>query len=80
MQAKWAAPAIAAMTFCLLGATACSGKFLGGAAAGAGVAGSAYEYQNKEALEDLENDYKAGKIKRKEYERRKDEIGDRSLI
>ncbi|MGH8470406.1 MAG: hypothetical protein ACREVY_15970 [Gammaproteobacteria bacterium] len=25
-------------------------------------------------------DYKAGKIKRKEYERRKDEIGDRSLI
>ena len=38
------------------------------------------EYQNKEALEDLEDDYKAGRIKRKEYERRKDEIGDRSLI
>lgn len=78
MHAKRAAPAIAAMTFCLLGAAACSGKFLGGAAAGAGVAGGAYE--NKEALEDLEDDYKAGKIERKEYERRKDEIGDRSLI
>lgn len=48
---------------------------MGGAAAGVGVAGGAYEYQNKEALEDLGDDYKAGKIKRKDYERRKDEIG-----
>lgn len=58
----------------------CSGKFWGGTAAGAAAAGGAYELQNKRALEELEDDLKAGRIDREEYERRKDEIEDRSIL
>ena len=60
--------------------TGCSGWFWGGAAAGAAGAGAAYEIQNREALEDLEEDYKNEKISREEYERRKKEIEDRSIV
>lgn len=52
----------------------------GGAAAGAAATGGAYEYQNKRAMDELEEEYEAGRITRDEYERRKDEIEDRSIV
>lgn len=58
----------------------CSRSFVGGAAVGAGGAGAAYEYQNKKALDELESDFKRGKITQEEYLRRKDEIQKRSLV
>ena len=47
---------------------------------GAGVGGAAYELSNKKAMDDLKEDYEEGRISREEYERRKDEIEDRSLV
>ena len=61
-------------------AIGCSRGAIGGAAVGAGAAGAAYEYQNKQALEDLENDWKAGRISKEEYLRRKEDIKKRSLV
>ena len=61
-------------------AIGCSRGAIGGAAVGAGAAGAAYEYQNKMALEALENDWKAGRISKGEYIRRKEEIKKRSLV
>jgi hypothetical protein len=58
----------------------CSREFVGGAAVGAGGAGAAYEFQHKKALDELEEDFKAGRIDKDEYLRRKKEIEDRSLI
>lgn len=60
--------------------TGCSRSFLGGAAVGAGGAGAAYEYSNKQALNDLEDDFEDGEIDREEYLRRKEEIEDRSVV
>lgn len=64
----------------LLFLTSCGRGTVGGAAVGAGAAGAAYEYQNKKALEDLDEDFRAGRISREEYERRKDEIKGKSLV
>jgi hypothetical protein len=61
-------------------AAGCSRGFYGGAAVGAGGTGAAYEYQNKQAIEDLESDFKKGRIDKDEYLRRKKEIQERSLI
>ncbi len=47
---------------------------------GAGVAGGAYEYQNKQALDDLEEQYQAGEIGRDEYLQRKEEIEGGSAV
>ena len=58
----------------------CSREVVGGAALGVGAAGAAYEYSNKESMEDLEDDYEEGRISRDEYERRKDAIEDKSLL
>jgi len=49
-------------------------------AVGAGVTGGAYEYQNKEALERLEEKYEAGEISKEEYLRRKREIEEGSAV
>lgn len=78
MISKWFL--IFAVAFVLVGNTACSRSFVGGAAVGAGGAGAAYEYQNKKALDDLEADLKAGRITQEEYLRRKGEIQKRSII
>lgn len=58
----------------------CGNKAVTGAAVGAAAAGGAYEYQNKQAMDQLEEDYRRGYISRDEYERRRAEIGDKSLI
>jgi hypothetical protein len=62
------------------GASGCSREFIGGAAVGAGGAGAAYEYQNKQALDELEDDFKSGKVTKEEYLRRKKEIEEKSLV
>lgn len=64
----------------VIGVSGCSREFVGGAAVGAGGAGAAYEYQNKQALDELEDDFKAGKITKDEYLRRKKEIQEKSLV
>ena len=71
---------ILALTLPLLLSIGCSRGAVGGAAVGAGAAGAAYEYQNKRALAQLEDDWKAGKISKDEYFRRKKEIEKRSLV
>ncbi|MDN5939735.1 MAG: SHOCT domain-containing protein, partial [Salinisphaera sp.] len=58
----------------------CSRSFYTGAALGAGTAAVAYEVYNDDAMDDLEDAYDDGDISRAEYERRKDEIEDRSLV
>lgn len=64
----------------VLGAAAASGCSTREVAAGAAVGGAAYEYSNKRAMDELERDYQAGRIKRDEYERRKKEIEKRSVV
>lgn len=48
--------------------------------AGAGAAGGAYEYRNKQQLDRLEEDFQAGKINRDEYLERKKQIHEGSII
>lgn len=60
--------------------TGCSKAFYGGAAVGAGTAAVAYEVYNEDQLDDLEEAYEEGEISKQEYERRKDEIEDRSVV
>jgi len=54
--------------------------FLGGAAVGAGAAGAGYEIQAYRQMQKLEEDYKAERISRAEYESRKKQIEAGSLI
>lgn len=70
--------AIAVGTIALL--TGCSTSFLGGAATGAAGSGAVYEYSNKRQIEDLEREYERGRIDEDEYERRRREIEERSLL
>lgn len=55
-------------------------EFLGGAAVGGLAAGAGYEYQAKRQMDRLEEDYKAERISRSEYESRKKQIESGSLI
>ncbi|HSH42519.1 MAG TPA: hypothetical protein VK973_10400 [Arenicellales bacterium] len=65
---------IVASTFVL---AACSTREV---ATGAAVGGAAYEYSNKRAMDELEDDYESGRISQEEYERRKKQIEKRSLV
>ncbi len=62
------------------GPVACSGKLLGGAALGVAGAGAAYEYNNKRQMDQLNEDYKSGKINQQEYDSRKNQIEKGSII
>lgn len=68
----------------LLGAltcsTGCSKSFWGGAAVGAAGTGAAYEYSKKKQMDELEEDYEEGNIDKEEYEKRKKEIEEGSII
>jgi hypothetical protein len=55
-------------------------KFLGGAATGVAGTGAGYEYNARMQMERLEDDYKAGKIDKEEYEIRKDQIERGSVV
>jgi uncharacterized membrane protein len=72
--------ALAVSSLAALVLAGCNSWFWGGAAAGAAGSGAVYEYQNKDALDQLEEEFEKGKISRDEYQRRRDEIQDRSLI
>jgi hypothetical protein len=61
-----------------LGQAGC--EFIGGAAVGAGAAGAGYEYNAYRQMQQLEDDYKAEKISRQEYEERKKQIEAGSII
>ena len=61
-----------------LGQSGCA--FLGGAAVGAGATGGAYEYNAYRQMQQLEEDYKAERISRAEYEKRKKQIEAGSII
>jgi hypothetical protein len=52
----------------------------GGAVVGGAAVGGVYEYQNKRALDALEQQFRRGEITREEYDRRRREISRRSLI
>jgi len=54
--------------------------FLGGAAVGAAGTSTAYEVQNRKALDDLDKDFSEGRIDREQYLRRKREIEKHSVV
>ena len=58
----------------------CSKEMIGGAAVGAAGVGAAYEYQNKKQMDRLEEDFKAGRINKEEYLKRKEDIKNGSII
>jgi len=63
----------------LMGAAGCTSD-VGNMAVGAGAAGAAYEYSNERQLDELEKERNEGEISQEEYERRSQDIKDRSLI
>ncbi len=64
----------------ILGAWGCSGEFWGGTAVGALATGAGYEIQAKRQMDRLEDDFRSGKINRKEYDVRKRQIEKGSII
>jgi hypothetical protein len=55
-------------------------EFLGGAAVGALGTSAGYEYNAHSKMNQLEDDYKAERISRREYEARKSQIEKGSII
>ncbi len=62
----------------VLGQSGCA--FLGGAAVGALGTSAGYEINAKSKMDQLENDYKAERISRKEYLARKSQLEKGSII
>ena len=62
----------------VLGQSGC--MFLGGAAVGALGTSAGYEYNAHSKMNQLEDDYKAERISRKEYEARKSQLEKGSII
>jgi hypothetical protein len=58
----------------------CSGAFWGGAAAGALGTGAGYEVQSNRQMDRLDDDLRTGRINRREYEARKQQIERGSLV
>ena len=70
---------ILALAFLIvLGQSGCA--FLGGAALGALGTSAGYEINAKSKMDKIEDDYKAERISRKEYEARKSQIEKGSII
>jgi hypothetical protein len=61
-----------------LGQSGCA--FLGGAAVGAAGTGARYEFNAHSKMNQLEDDYRAERISRAEYESRKSQIEKGSII
>jgi membrane-bound lytic murein transglycosylase B len=69
------------MILVLLAAVGQSGcAFLGGAATGALATGAGYEYNAKRQMDKLDEDLRAGRISREEYNDRKKQIEKGSVI
>jgi len=56
------------------------GSAVGGALGGAAVGTGAYEYKAHREMQQLEEDYKAGRINQNEYKIRKDQIQRGSIL
>ncbi len=69
---------LGSMILLIFGQAGC--EFVGGAAVGAGATGAAYEYNAYRQMQKLEEDYKAERISRREYEERKKQIEAGSII
>jgi hypothetical protein len=63
-----------------LGQWGCSGAFWGGTALGVLGTGAGYEIQAKRQMDRLEDDYRSGRIDRREYEIRKSQIERGSIL
>ena len=75
-MARTAIPAL--LTLVLVSAVAgCSAREI---ATGAAVGAGAYEYSNKRAMDAMEEDYRSGEITREQYERRREQIEERSVV
>lgn len=64
-------------------ATGCAsreGSAVGGALGGAAVGAGAYEYSSHRQMQDLERDYKAGRIDKREYDIRRSQIEKGSIL
>ena len=70
----------AALLASTLGFGGCSPAFWGGAAAGVLGTGAGYEVQSKRQMDRLDDDLRSGRIERREYEQRKEQIERGSLI
>jgi hypothetical protein len=64
----------------LAGVSQAGCQFLGGAATGALVTGAGYEYNAKRQMDRLDEDLRAGRISREEYNDRKRQIEKGSVI
>lgn len=60
--------------------TACTQRHLAGGLIGGAAVGGAYEYHNKRSLDRLEHQRATRRISEREYQRRRREIDDRSII
>lgn len=69
---------LALVLIATLGQSGC--EFVGGAVVGAGATGAGYEYNAYRQMQQLEEDYKNGKISSAEYEDRKKQIEAGSII
>ncbi len=54
--------------------------FLGGAATGALLTGAGYEVQSKRQMDKLDDDFRNERISRREYEQRKQQIENGSIV
>lgn len=72
-------PLLSIFAIVLFGVVGCQSD-LGNMAVGAGAAGAAYEYSNEQQLDELKQQREQGEISQEEYERRKQDIEDRSVI
>jgi osmotically-inducible protein OsmY len=70
----------AALLASSLGFGGCSPAFWGGAAAGVLGTGAGYEVQSKRQMDRLDDDLRSGRIERREYEQRKEQIERGSII
>jgi osmotically-inducible protein OsmY len=70
----------AALLASSLGFGGCSPAFWGGTAAGALGTGAGYEVQANRQMDRLEDDRRSGRIDRREYENRKQQIERGSII
>ena len=64
----------------LLGLGQAGCEFIGGAVVGAGATGAGYEYNAHSKMNQLEDDFKAERISRREYEARKSQIEKGSIL
>jgi hypothetical protein len=69
-----------ACSLLLAGCSSSAGSGILGGVVGAGAAGGGYELHLKKQKDRVEEDYKAGRIDKKEYEIRKDQISRDSLL